>query len=64
MKGGNLPELLANSLNPSLTNASYHALSQLKHQQGFAIQLLLISDDHDCHISIRQSALIHLKNLL
>ena len=64
MKGANLPQLLASTLNPSTTHSSYEALSQIRSANGFAIELLIISDNSSLDISIRQSALIYLKNLL
>jgi hypothetical protein len=64
MKGANLVQVLASTLNPSTTHSSLHTLSQLKATHGFAVELLIISDDSNYDISIRQSALIYLKNLL
>lgn len=64
MKGGNLVQVLADTLNPHTTNSSLEALSNMKSASGFAIQLLVISDDRNYDISIRQSALIYLKNVI
>lgn len=64
MKGATLVQVLASTLNHSTTNASYETLSQMKASNGFAIELLMISDDGNQDINIRQSALIYLKNIL
>ena len=64
MKGGNLVQILAGSLNPNTTNECYNTLSQMKSTNNFSIDLLVISDDGNCDISIRQSALIYLKNII
>lgn len=64
MKGANLVQVLADSLNPVTTNSSYSILSNMKANNGFAIELLVISDDRNYDISIRQSALIYLKNVI
>jgi|JI9StandDraft_2_1071091.scaffolds.fasta_scaffold241680_1 hypothetical protein len=64
MKGGNLVQVLADTLNPSTTNSSFRTLSTLKTNNGFAIELLVISDDANYNNDIRLSALIHLKNIL
>ena len=36
----------------------------MQNTTGFTIELLLISDDQNNDVSIRQSALIHLKNII
>ena len=64
MKGGKLVQVLADSLNPSKTNASYQTLSNIRSNNGFAIDLLVISDDANYNADIRLSALIYLKNII
>ena len=64
MKGANLVEVLAGTLNPSTTQTSQNSLLQMKSIPGFSVQLLVISDDSCCDFSIRQAALVYLKNLI
>jgi hypothetical protein len=64
MNNYSLANVLADTLNPALTNQSMRQLAQLKLQKGFSIQLLVIADDGNNVISLRQSALIYLKNMV
>jgi len=64
MKGGNLAQVLAGTLNPSTIHSSNATLHQMDASQGFVIDLLLLSDDSNQDINVRQSALVYLKNLL
>ena len=56
--------LLTNTLNPSLQQAAFHELSITRRNQGFATELLVIADDSNVNISVRQAALVTLKNLI
>ena len=62
MKGANLVQILAGTLNPNTTNQSYQTLSNMRSNNNFVVDLLVICDDNNCDISIRQSAIIYLKN--
>ena len=64
MKGANLAQILSGTLNPATTNSSFDTLSRLKVNNGFSVELLVISDDTNYDISIRQSALVYLKNII
>jgi len=64
MNSANIVKVLTDSLHPATTNAAYQQLSQMRNINGFAVELLLISDDHHLDIAIRQSALIYLKNIV
>lgn len=56
--------LLNDSLNPSLAPQTLQNIHKLQQQDGFVTQLLIVADDHQCSLSIRQSALVVLKNLI
>lgn len=64
MKGAQIVQVLAGTLSPSLTNVSYSQLSEWRSSHGFAVELLLIADDSNYQIEVRQSALVYLKNML
>ena len=64
MKGANLAQILSGTLNPATTNSSFDTLSRLKVNNGFSVELLVISDDTNYDIGIRQSALVYLKNII
>lgn len=58
-----LVNLLKNTFNPSLIDSAQRALSNARNNQGFATDLMVISDDANIEINVRQSALVLLKNL-
>jgi hypothetical protein len=64
MNSANIIKVLADSLHPTTTHLAYQQLSQMRNITGFTVELLLISDDHQADIAIRQSALIYLKNVV
>lgn len=64
MIGGNIVNILAKTLHSDSTTNSTLQLNNLREQQGFTIELLVISDDSNYDISIRQAALIYLKNTI
>lgn len=64
MKGANLVQVLAGTLNPNTTHDSLHALQQMKNRNGFILDLLVTSDDTQVDINLRQAALVQLKNTL
>jgi hypothetical protein len=64
MKGGNLTQVLAGTLHPSTIHSSNATLHQMDGSQGFAIELLILSDDKSQDMNVRQSALVYLKNML
>ena len=64
MKGGNLVQILGGTLNPNTTNSSYETLFSMRSNNNFVVDLLIICDDNNCDINIRQSAIIYLKNTI
>lgn len=64
MRGANLVQILAGTLNSSSTHECFQLLSEMKSSNGFAVEMLIITDDANQNISVRQSALVYLKNLL
>lgn len=56
--------LLNNTLNPSLLNSTHQEIARNRSSKGFATDLMIIADDSNNNISIRQSALIVLKNMI
>jgi len=64
MIGGNIVNIIANTLNPSTTEQAARQLQTMRQNNGFTIELLVISDDQQYDMSIRQAALIYLKNTI
>ena len=56
--------LLSNTLQPQLQQATQRDLDRARTAKGFATELMVIADDNSQDISIRQSALIVLKNMV
>ena len=56
--------LIKNTLNPSLLDSTYREININRSSQGFATDLMIIADDANNNIQVRQSALIVLKNMI
>ena len=56
--------LLSSTLNPSLLQSSQREIQRTRTNQGFATDLMIIADNNNNDIKIRQSALIILKNMV
>jgi hypothetical protein len=56
--------LITNTLNPSLLDSTHQEIGRNRCNQGFATDLMIIADDANNNIQIRQSALIVLKNMI
>lgn len=56
--------MLTNTLNPSLLQTTQREIERARSSKGFATELMLIANDENNDIKIRQSALIVLKNMV
>lgn len=64
MIGANLINILSKTLNSNTIESSSLELNRMRNINGFPIELLVITDDTNQNIAIRQSAIIYLKNIV
>ncbi len=64
MISANIVNVLAKTLHSTTIDSSSLELNRMRNMSGFAIELLIISDNANHNVAIRQSAIIYLKNII
>lgn len=64
MKGAQIASVLSRTLSPATIGSSSQQLQSMRCNRGFTVELLVICDSLDYNPSIRQSAIIYLKNVI